>query len=266
MRTLSIASLLAVLSAFALTAQTPAPGAVSAPAPGAVSAPALATGKPLRHLVFTFSVDTGGVAESHYNGIGNGVETSSGVGASSLSEGGHGTMTVDVFSITADGALNVQISEFVQNEPRPRQTYACTVYGNTAVVCPSVPAPSEAEWVLLSYLGRSFVDAAPWDANHHWQRKENGNGYVLVEDFTMTGPSDAKSVPVHETKKIEIHNAGFDTRTEEVNISYNRAMEVPDSIHDELQEVAPSGSRHTVFDFTLSDDSFRARFASPAPH
>jgi hypothetical protein len=236
-----VPALLVLLLAFAgLTAQT--------------AAPAQSPAKPLRHLEYTFTVHEEGVTGYQFNGIG--VVPSAGVGGGATNDGGSGTMYIDVLSVTAEGALLVRISEYVTNDARPRQAYTCTVYGSSAVQCPSVPAPSEAEWVLLSYLGRRFVDGAPWDAAHHWQRKLDTTQYSLVEDFTMGDAGNPNLALITETKKMEMHNGGFGSRTDEVRIMYDRSMEVPAAVHDEIQEVGDSGSGHASFDFQLSSDSF----------
>jgi hypothetical protein len=62
--------------------------------------------------------------------------------------------------------------------------------------------PSDAEFMLLSYLGRQFVDAAPWDARHHWQRTRDTSLYKLVEDFTMADGGDDKHAVILEKKDI----------------------------------------------------------------
>lgn len=235
-----------LLVVLGLTAQSPAPS----------QAPA----KPLRHIEYAFTLHREGQTEYHFNGIG--LVPASGVGGGATNNGGAGTIFVDVLSIAPDGALAVRISELVQLEARVRQAYTCTVYGNTAVLCPSVPAPSEAEWVLLSYLGRQFVDAAPWDSAHHWQRKVDTSQYSLVENFTMRDTSDANVALVSETKKMEMHNGGFGARAEDITITYDRSMEVPKAVHDEMQSTGTRGSSHTTLDFHLTSDSF----ATPAPH
>lgn len=240
MRSSSIAMALTVFASAALTAQTPAPSQSS--------------GKPLRHLQYSFSTSYSGVSEYHYNGIG---DSSSGVGGSADSQGGRGTMDVDVLSVANDGALVIRISEWIQNEPHARQPFTCTVYGNTMVVCPSAdPSPSDAEFMVLGYLGRQFVDAAPWDAQHHWQRTRDTSLYNLVEDFTMADGSDDKHATILEKKKTSIHSVGFASQTEDIRVTYDRAMEVPDAIHDELQVVGDDGSGHGTYDFHLISDSF----------
>jgi hypothetical protein len=110
--------------------------------------------------------------------------------------------------------------------------------------------------VLLSYLGRQFVEAAPSDAQHHWQRKAATAQYSLQEDFTVSDTGDGKHVLISETKKMELHNGGFSGQTESVAITYDRSLEVPDAVHDDLVGAGDSGSGHASFDFQLSKDSF----------
>ncbi|MGA7356104.1 MAG: hypothetical protein WA431_08020 [Candidatus Cybelea sp.] len=194
------------------------------------------------------------MAGPEYSGADSAVPNSPG---DSTTDGGQGTMQVDVLSVTADGALLVRISEKVDSEPQPRQAYTCTVYGDTTVTCPSAPAPSQAEWLLLSYLGRRFVDGAPWDAKGHWQRTETIAQFTLHEDFTKSNDSDPKHIVVHESKVFDMSNGGLSVRRENVRITYDRSMEAPTAIHDDLVSTGDSGSSgHATFDFSLKSDSF----------
>jgi len=249
-------AVLALSAALFETAQTPTPSALPSPAPSGSAAPA----GPLRHLQYGFTVDEEGISEYQFSPISDNGDAT-GVGGSVSSDGGSGTMYIDVLSIAPDGALLVRIWESVDGEMRPRQAYTCTVYGSTAVLCPSVPAPSQAEWILLSYLGRQFVDAAPWDAQHHWQRTKETTQYSLVEDFTMGDSADPKKIVINESKKTKLHNGGFGSQTEDIVIFYDRTMEVPLSISDDMRDVEGSGSGHGKFKFTLKRDSF----SSPPP-
>ena len=230
--------------AFALLALAVLSGQTPAPSPSAAA--------PLRHLEYSFTIHKVGMAGSEYNGMSDGIE-----GGSTIGDGGQGTMDVDVLSISSDGALIVRISERVSTDPRPRQAYTCTVYGNTTVVCPSVPAPSQAEWLLLRYLGRSFVDSAPWDAQHHWGRSSRTDRYALTEDFTMSDAGDGKHVVVLETEKVDAYNGGMNAQTEDVRITYDRSMEVPDAVHDVIASTGESSSTgQATIDFQLRKDSF----------
>lgn len=229
------------------------PALLGAASPG--PATSASPGAPLRQLTYAFSVHKEGMAGPEYSGADSVTPNSPG---DSTTDGGRGTMQVDVLSVTADGALLVRISEKVDLQPRARQAYTCSVYGDTTVTCPSAPAPSQAEWLLLSYLGRRFVDGAPWDAHNHWQRTDTIAQFTLHEDFTMSNESDPKHVVVRETIAFDIHNGGFSVQREDVRIVYDRSMEVPTAIHDDEVSAGDSdgSSGHATFDFSLKSDSF----------
>ncbi len=78
----------------------------------------------------------------------------------------------------------------------------------------------------------------------------------MVEDFTMGDAGNPNLALITEKKKMDLHNGGFGSRTDEVRIMYDRLMEIPDTVHDEMQEAEASGSAHASFDFQLSSDSF----------
>ena len=241
MRTLGIVLLLSVCGVAGLTAQTPAPASPS--------------GKPLRHLEYSFNVALEGLQSYKVTDV-KGVQTVNNAGNVVPPEGGSGTMFVDMLSVAPDGALVVRISELVQGEPRPRAAYTCNVYGSTSVFCPSAATPSAAEWLLLSYLGRQFIDAAPWDAQGHWQRKEQSDEFNIEEDFTLVDAGDGKKVVVREIKTMELHNGGFDTQTSDITINYDRAMEVPDIIRADVATAGGSKASSASYVFTLLHDSF----------
>lgn len=235
---------LPALGLVVLCAQTPAPAGSSAPET-----------KPLRHLEYAFTVHREGLGGAEFNGN---YELAEFNGAGLTGDGGSGTMSVDVLSIAPDGALVARISEWVKGDLRAREAYTCMVYGNTTVLCPSVPAPSQAQWVLLSYLGRQFVDGSPWDAQQHWKHTKNTGRYDLVEDFSLLPGSDDKRALIREAKVVSVHNGGYSKQREDVMITYDRAMELPDTIHDDFTVAGDSGedTGHATFDFQLRDDSF----------
>jgi hypothetical protein len=226
----------------ALSAQSPAPS----PSPD----------KPLRHLEYAYSVSVQGIDASEFNGLNGGVETSSGAGGAVTSDGADGTMMVDIMGVNPNGTLRVRISETVKDQPRPRQAFTCDVSGNTTVLCPSVPAPSAAQWVLLSYLGREFVDGAPWTADGHWSRNESSDEFALQEDFTLVDAGKDNKAVVQETKKMDLHNGGFSTATSTITITYDRKLEVPDVIRDEVVTSGGNNTGQAHYTFTLTKDSF----------
>lgn len=240
-RTLVFVLALSICGVVALTAQTPAPASLP--------------GKPLRHLEYSFSVAVQGLQTSKVTGN-NGVQTVNVAGNLIAPEAGSGTMSVEVLSVAPDGALVVRISEFVKNEARPRPAYSCNVYGNTSVFCPSTATPSAAEWLLLSYLGRQFIDAAPWDAQGHWQRKEESAGFKTEDDFTLVDAGDGKKVIVREIKTMQLQNGPFDTQTSDITVNYDRAMEVPAVIHADVATAGGNETNSASYIFTLEKDSF----------
>lgn len=240
-RTLVIVLSLSICGVVALTAQTPAP--------------ASPPGKPLRHLEYSFNVAVQGLQTSKVTGT-NGVQTVNVAGNLVAPEAGNGSMFVDVLSVAPDGALVVRISELVQNETRPRPAYTCNVYGSTSVFCPSTATPSAAEWLLLSYLGRQFIDAAPWDAQGHWQRKEQSAEFNSEDNFTLVDAGDGKKVIVREIKTMQLHDGPFDTRTSDITINYDRAMEVPTVIHADVATAGGNETNSASYIFTLEKDSF----------
>lgn len=239
---LSIA--LGIVAVAVLTAQTPVP-----------SRP---PGKPIRHLEYSFTVEQQSApGHPHWPGIGGGPHEIPGTDDAAAIDAGKGTMRVDVMSVRPDGGLLVGISEVAQGEAFPRAASTCTVYGNTTVLCSSIAALSRAELVLLRYLGRQFVDGAPWDSANHWQRKTNTPQYDIVEDFTLTGARESSVVVVNETRSWNVHNGGFGSRNEQVSITYDRAMEIPAAVHDDEIEIEDSSvSSRTSYDFRLTADSF----------
>lgn len=224
-----------------LTAQTPAPTAAPA--------------KPLRHLEYRFSVAVEGLQGYAYK-PNKGVQTVDSNGHVATPEAGNGTMYVDILSVAPDGSLVISIAEKTSEDPRPRQAFSCNVYGNTSVLCPQMPGPSDAEWMLLGYLGRQFVDGAPWTADGHWQRTESSAQFESQENFTLVDAGNGNRVIVREDKKLTLHDGGFDTQTSQITVTYDRKMEVPDAVRAEVDTTGGDEANHASYSFTLTRDSF----------
>ncbi|MGC1381904.1 MAG: hypothetical protein WA814_12880 [Candidatus Baltobacteraceae bacterium] len=247
MRNIELVFALSACGLASLTAEVPAPATAPSPAPS----PA----KLLRHLEYGFVV-SGQPPTDAFNAADGGADAADSSGKPVAPEGSKGTIFVDVLSVAPDDALVVRIAERAQGDAQPRQPSTCRVYGNTSVVCPSTPAPSQAERVLLGYLGRQFIDGAPWDASGHWQRSEQAKQFDVAENFTLMDAGDGKKVVVQEVKKTQLHTAGLETQTSDVTIHYDRAMEVPDSIRDDVATDGKGGTSHASYQFTLQADSF----------
>lgn len=230
----------------AFSAQTPAP--VS-------SVPA----KPVRRLVYAFSADYVTNGEAHDSGMSPGGTESSGSGVESLLGGGgrHGTMNVDVVGFSPDGALIVAINESLENAPRPGERFTCTVYGDGHVLCQKADGPlTDAENLLLSMLGRGFIDASVSPTNNHWRQTYDGKQVSVVTDYTLTDPGGGRPVTIVKHSNIKSRVRTIGDSVEDGTIVYDRALSVPDSVKDTTYETLPSGSLQSTFSFTLTSDSF----------
>jgi hypothetical protein len=230
-----------------------------------------------RHMEYAFTVSSQGQQEQQYSAEGDtegafvtpesqALNTGgNGMAGMTSSDGGTGTMVVDVLSVTPDGALIVKIYENVDGEPRPRSPYTCTVYGNTTVSCPSAASPSQAEWILLSFLGRRFVDGAPWDSSNRWSRTQDTPQYKLTQQFSKTTTPDVSVVKIVENKKMSMHNTGYSNQTQDSTVMYNVALEIPVSVNGEITTQSGSDSAHETVSLHLKSDSW-APDAAPSAH
>ena len=240
----------------ALTAQTPAPDQ-------AVAVPL----KTPRHLEYKFNASYFQSGEQHTDAFSAGGEGSEGSGVVSSfgSAGGSGTIAADVVAFTNTGGLVVKITEAIDREPRPEQTFTCIVYGDGRMNCPNlagtqvagvVQGPTDVETLLLGFLGRGFLDASKMDAKNHWQiTYDNGSGSVTA-DFTMTDPGGGKPVAVVEHKKFSPRNNNVASAVQDVNVTYDAALSVPVRIDQEKHESWGGGTLKTTIGLQLTKDSF----------
>lgn len=235
---------LSIAAVATLQAQSPSPS----PSP-----------KPLRQLEYTFAVHDQATTETHDSGMvdasgGNG----SGVNSNVEAGGRQGTITVDVLGVNADKALIVAIQEVVANDPRPHERFVCVVYVDR-IACPGGGTqPTDAETILMGYLGRGFVDPAALDANKHWRHALDAGGANVASDYTLTENGDGKPVTIVGETKIVSHKNGVSSSTLETRASYDLTMSVPDTLHAVMTQRGDTTLQTTV-DLTLTKDSF-------APH
>jgi len=233
--------------ALTLQAQTPAPSAAPAGA-----------GKPIRHLEYSLAVGYVTNGEGHSSGMSAGGEGGAGSGVNSgLGGGGRtGTIDADVVGFTPDGALIIGINEMLQSAPRPEERFTCTVYGDGHVMCPDVHGQlTDAENLLLSMLGRGFIDPNLTATGNHWERKYEGKDVGVVTDYTMVDPADAQvTIERRSTITSRVHSVG--DSTEEGTIVYDRTLSVPDSVHDTVTESYRNSTLLSTIDLKLISDSF----------
>ena len=238
----------------AFSAQTPAP---------IVAVPF----KAARHLEYSYHVAYQQSGEQHTGGFsaGGGGSSGSGVVSNFGGSGREGIMTADIVAMTNDNGLVVKITENVQGAARPEQTFTCAAYGDGRLNCLNLArgdqtgttrGPSDAETLLLGFLGRDFIDASRMDAGNHWQYGYSNENATVRADFTLTGSGGGKPDLVVEHKTFEPKAQNVASAVEDVRIMYDRAMSVPVSVHDEKHETTGSSSMRTTMDLQLTKDSF----------
>lgn len=244
-----------------LTAQTPAPPATGSAAP--VTLPT----KPLRSLEYNFSIDYQQNGEVHPEGTSGDNAGDIGTGGSGVRSvlngiGRTGVLNADIMGMAKDGALVIRVSEWLQAQPRPSQSYICAAYPNGSVVCPAELNVTDAENELMTYLGRGFYDPTLVDAQHQWTRTYSNNNVSVASTFTITGAPDANPLSITETSQITSQNGAFHNWKDNARLTYDPDLEVPIKIHDlALQQGRGATSVQTIMDFQLTKDSF----AKPAP-
>lgn len=246
---LSKLSWLCCIAAFALTAQTPAPKPAG-PTP---------TGTPIRHLEYAFTVDYTTNGEGHNSGMAAGGEGGVDSGVNSMLGGGgrRGTMIVDVTGFTPDGALIVAVNESLQEAPRPGERFSCTVYGDGHVLCPTANGPlTDAENLLLSTLGRGFIDASAAANGGRWKRSYDGKQVFVSTTYAMTGGGDGHPAVITKHSDIQSRVRTIGDSVEDGRIDYDTALSVPDAIHDTIFETLANATIQTVIDLRLTQDSF----------
>jgi hypothetical protein len=237
-----------------LTAQTPAPPDTGSAAP--VTLPT----KPLRSLQYNFSVDYQQNGEGHTGDIGTG---GSGVRSALNGIGRTGVLSADVMGMAKDGALVIRVSEWLQEQPRPSQSYLCAAYPNGSVVCPEQLDVTDAENELMTFLGRGFYDATLVDAQHQWTRAYSNKNVSVASTFTITGAPDANPLTITEATEITSQTGAFHNWKDNARLTYDPDLEVPIKIHDlALQQGRGNTSVQTTMDFQLTKDSF-AKPAAP---
>jgi hypothetical protein len=240
-------------STLAFQGQTPAPAA-SAPAPA--TAPGTAA-KPLRQLVFSMSVGEHISHDYHNSGMnGSTGGQSSGVVTDYTSGGRQGSIAVDVLGLNPDGGLIASVLESWQGQTRPEQRFVCVVYGDGRIGCPGgAVRPTDAEELLLSFLGRGFIDPSKMDADKRWSRTDTTGDFTIASNYTMTDNGDGKPVTVEKITKITSRSrTAGDTNIDTV-VKYDVAMSVPDSIHSQLVQLNETTVRTTI-DLVLTKDSY----------
>lgn len=193
--------------------------------------PALATEtpKPLRHLVYNFTVGISTNTAVSASGIGTG---GSGIANYSAGVSDKGTITVDVLQAVNDPkgkALVVSVSEQARGD-RTAVPVNCIVYGDGTILYDVNQKVNDEERALLKYLGRDFFDSARLDAANHWQvLKINPQGR-LQDDFTIKNSSDG-IYNIEAVSLLKLSGASPLNSSINTTIVYNANKTVLQSLH-----------------------------------
>ncbi len=224
-----------------------------------------ATAAPLRRLVYAMQVDYFASGEGHDSGMTPGGTGGNGSGVQAIlgSGGRRGTIEADVLALAPHDGLIVAVDEMLYEAARPRQRFTCLVYGSGQTYCPdSVGALSDAENLLLSLLGRGFVDPSVTAPSFSWQRAYHGKDVSVRTTYAMTDPKNGLPVTIVMRSKIVSAVPNVGNTSAHARITYDRAMSVPDAIHEVAREQLGGSLVRTTIDLRLTSDSF-ARQAAP---
>jgi hypothetical protein len=219
----------------------------------AASLPIPAYTQPIRVLVYHFSVDAHGFWSTR--GVANGGVVRFGTGSTTL--GGTGTLTVNVDSATRDGGLVVDVTEHMDRVDHNFQTVRCAVYGASGrVICDQnlekdgdVPAETT---MLLTYLGRKFLDPSRLDANDHWQVKQVDETDTVTADYTVTKmDGDVVTISVDQEERDGPFRSSM-TGT----LQYDAKLTNLNKAHLVTDAADGGDSGGSIVDFQLVSDSF----------
>lgn len=208
--------------------------------------------KPIRHLVYDFTVTISSELTLHSFGTGA-TETRGGNSDS-------GSIVADVLAVQPDSGLVVRISENGRGSRSSAPTM-CVTYGTTgSVICDTTHGmPNEEEYSLLRVLGKDFVNDAMIDSKHHWRTSTDASGGNETNDYTIdnhNGDTDAISFQrVLDVQGVNGYNASTMG-----HITYNVKTSVPTGMTENTttRRNTGQGNYETVdhkMTFTLASDS-----------
>jgi hypothetical protein len=224
----------------------------------AIALPVSTIAKPVRVVVYRFSIDQHGFSSSQSSGYTDGhgfsryATTVGTIGAS-------GTITVNVLATPRDGGLLVDAIEQVDRADRAQQPIRCAVYGNPEeVVCDqNLTQTGEVTGevtALLMYLGRGFYDRSRLDDRNHWQTTQQlnqGMGNATADYTVKQTIGDIVTISVNRVLR-EGSARSITTGT----IDYNPSATLPVKAH--LVTDGDGGGLHgSIIDFQLVSDSFQ---------
>ncbi len=216
--------------------------------------------KPLRHLVYNFTVGITTNTAVSASGIGTGGSGISNYGGGVMDKG---TIAVDVLQAVDDKrgkALVVSVKEDAR-ESRTAPPVSAILYGDgTVLYDPSLKLQDE-ERALLKYLGRNFFDASKLDANNHWQIAQSDSQGKIQDDYTVKNSKDGV-LDINVVSTMQLSGATPMNASTTGSIVYDANKTVVKSLHlqgtDRRSEgISTYDTTHTQIDADLASDSMQ---------
>lgn len=225
---------------------------------GCAQAAIAQTTKPLRHLVYNFTVGIATNTAVSASGIGTG---GSGIENYSGGVSDKGTITVDVLQAVNDPkgkALVVSVSEQARGD-RSAVPVSCIIYGDGTLLYDANQKVNDEERALLKYLGRDFFDTARLDANNHWQVLKMDRQGRLQDDFTVKSSHDG-IYDIEGLTMMKLGGASPVNSTTNTKLIYNANKTVLQSLHLQSMDRQNEGldkyhTTRTQIDADLASDS-----------
>jgi len=210
------------------------------------SAAASAQTKPLRHIVYDFSVgfQTRNIM-ANTSGDGNSEQAAN--------DSDKGEIVVDISGVEPDGGLVLTVAEKALDNKRNSGASTCVVYANTNVVCSGSPNPEELS--VVRTLSPKFFDPSNLDANHHWQVSNPSAGVQI--DFTANVAAGSTTVAI--TAERNEKAPGGNSSHSEGKYSYDMVKLLPTTIseYQTVRQQAGTSYSTIIIDMsaTLATDS-----------
>jgi len=214
--------------------------------------------KPLRHLVYNFTVGISTNTAISSDGIGTGGSGVANYGAGLTDQG---TITVDVVQAVDDKvgkALVLNVSEQARNG-RTATVVPCIVYSDGSIVYDPGLKLNDEERSIIKYLGRGFFDAKRLDTNGHWQILRNDPQGKMQADYTVK-TVERGIVNIEAVTTLNVRGASALDSTANTKLVYDLNKTVAKTIHEETLDRQNEGmgkynTTRTQVDADLASDS-----------
>lgn len=229
--------------------------------------PAAAADKPLRQLVYSFSVgisnasrdasSASGMSEALQAGARPGAAnqtSTSGANAYTANTSDKGDIALEIIGMRPDGGLVVTANERAKS--RNALNVTCVVYASTNVVCGDGTPNAEIVAVLRT-LSPNFFDGVPLDENDHWQVSRPKD--LLTIDFTARSAANGL-VTISSQRDQTFKGAASGSIHATASYAYDPKKYIANSLKEYTivrEETGPGSYNNITIDITaqLTSDS-----------